>query len=294
MGWKRTILNGTLILLLSLLVCGKPIQSADVPKIEMDPKKQTVTITMIDKKRSSSTYFETVGFTVCLEKTNGKPLSGGKGSYGIFWLSDGEKDSNDLDNGFVETTFTFPEAKVDKAFQAAGIDYQKLKDSNNKIYFNGIMVTHYSYGTSGKKYTLSGILATAPWGSRTQEDLKKRFDIKMEYQPGPVPVQLTYSLREDGKQSALYRAYNNKNGTNYTKSQWTKSSTSTALNKGGGLGFTKASYKKNSALRINGYSFPAKLSKVVDGIGEDYYLWKVYVADLGTKQTNHSDGYYFF
>ena len=133
---------------------------------------------VIDTAASTVTTWRTEGFTVKSKKTYGDPT---KGKRGEFWLKDGNMKSW-TEGKITLTSFTFPQNKVTKQLQNAGINAQTLKESGGYVYLNAIIQVYENGKPTGEYYrTLEGIKHARGW--HNPNDFDDRFDIEIQYAP---------------------------------------------------------------------------------------------------------------
>ena len=101
-----------------------------------------------DTAASNTTTWHTEGFIVKSKKTYGDPT---KGKRGEFWIKDGEGESV-TEGGITSTIFTFPENKVTKQLQNAGINAETLKESGGYVYLNAIIQVYENGKPTGEYY----------------------------------------------------------------------------------------------------------------------------------------------
>lgn len=222
---------------------------------EAKMEKGVVIYVTTDTTATAATTWRTEGFTVKKEKTFGDPTAMPKGK---FMLTDGEKRST-VDGNITTTTFTFPEAKVSKEFDQAGIDAKSLEQNGGVAYLNGVFRV-YSNGRvdSGYYNTLNGIKNARGWANKN--DFDDHFDIKLRYDGKKVPVYLT-TMR-----------WSSKNGYVVDKRE--------LIGK-----FSSRSYYSTTTSGI-----PADYKSPVSG--SKLYLFQTHLAKWSDKESVHSNGTY--
>lgn len=88
-----------------------------------------IIFTTIDTKATSNIRWETVGFTIRRDKTNGNPLK--DSNYAVLYLSSGEKTTKNLANGNVEIQFKFSNDKVIEALKNCN-NMENLQNKDRK------------------------------------------------------------------------------------------------------------------------------------------------------------------
>jgi len=159
-----------------------------------------------DTAATTNTTWETIGFTVRRDKSNGNALK--DDNYATFMLKSGQKREDDIGGGKKEVTFYLTKKQVNVAL--AGTDLETIKD-NDELYLNGIIKVHNGSNGAGPYYTLNGIKNAENW--RNPNDFDDRFDVKIVYNAGDqkYPVTITYQLYQSGS----YTAIETKNYGNY-------------------------------------------------------------------------------
>ena len=148
---------------------------------------------VIDTAASTVTTWRTEGFTVKSKKTYGDPI---KGKRGEFWLKDGNVKSW-TEGKITLTSFTFPENKVTKQLQNAGINAETLKESGGYVYLNAIIQVYENGKPTGEYYrTLEGIKHARGWNN--PNDFDDRFDIEIQYAPANQKVTLIFKALVNG------------------------------------------------------------------------------------------------
>ena len=200
-----------------------------------------------DTTASTVTTWRTEGFTVKSKKTYGDPT---KGRRGEFWLKDGEVKSWQED-GETSTIFTFPENKVTKQLQNAGINAQTLKESGGYVYLNAIIQVYENGKPTGEYYrTLEGIKHARGWNNL--DDFDDRFDIEIQYAPAKQKVTLIFKALVNGTYMDLGKE-------------------------------DQGAYPTHSFFATSGTNIPMKKSSL-DG-SEQYYLYEVYYKNIGISKS---------
>lgn len=246
--------------------------------------------TTLDKKAVSYPTWETVGFTLrpdkVLEKHDGNPLW--DNNYAKILLQDGWKKNIPIGNtGDTNTQFTIPEEYVSKAVEKANVTVDSLNTSGYYIYLNGIFHINYSATRhSAKIYTLKEIMypGTVNWAN--PNDFKDRFDVPVKFKPKAQPVQITY-METNSNVKTTFKTIKNSDGI-WTKDY--KDDTNYTYTDGCGLGFSTSSYPTLTQVKTSGYSIPMKKSKIVNGVTEEYYLYRVHWSKLKDEIKSTSTG----
>ena len=219
-----------------------------------------------DTTASTVTTWRTEGFTVKNKKTYGDPT---KGRRGEFWLKDGEVKSW-IKGGITLTSFTFPENKVTKQLQNAGINAQTLKESGGYVYLNAIIQVYENGKPTGEYYrTLEGIKHARGWNN--PNDFDDRFDIEIQYAPANqnpndfddrFDIEIQYAPANQ-KVTLIFKALVNGTYIDLGKKE-------------------QGAYPTHSFFTTSGRNIPMKKSSF-DG-SEQYYLYEVYYKNIGIWQ----------
>lgn len=250
-------------------------------------EKGNITWTTLDDAAVRYPTWETRGFTLRPDKC----LPGGNprkdNNYATLMLKDGWKIDVPIGNGKTNTTFKIPKDDVAAAVDKAKVTPQTLKDNSYYIFLNGIFRINYSSTKySSLIYTLNGIMypGTVSWS--TPGDFRDRFDVPVKFDPEPQPVQVKYMELNSGVKSTIKTIKN-------TDSIWAKDYTndpSFTYQEGCGLGFKEYEYPTLKEVKTNGESIPLKKSKIVNGVTEEYYLYRVHWSKLTDKLNTTASG----
>lgn len=251
-------------------------------------KNGTITWTTVDKKAVTYPTWETVGFTLrpdkCLPVGNPRQDS----NYATILLQDGWKTSEPIGNtGKINTTFIIPKDNVSKAVEKANVTVETLKDNSYYIYLNGIFHINFSVTRhSAKIYTLKEIMYPGSINWANPNDFRDRFDVPVPYEPEPQPVQITY-METNSNVKTTFKTIKNTNAV------WTTEyidNSNYTYEDGCGLGFSTSSYPTLKDVKTSGYSIPMKKSKIINGVTDEYYLYRVHWSKLTDEIKTTSTG----
>jgi hypothetical protein len=241
----------TLVLIFSIVV--------DVPKVMAASDAEMLQngnfyFNTTDTEATTNITWETIGFTVRRDVSNGNPLKDNK--YATFMLKSGQKTEKDLPGGKKSVTFFLTKSQVNAALK--GTDLETIKD-NDVLYLNGIIKVKNGTKAQDTYYTLDGIKGAEDWYNT--KDFDDRFDVRIYYEAGDpeYPVKITYQLYQSGNYIS--------DGSTYYKNEDQNSDTPVLFKTHDDI---KVTYKNISKSRT---------------VGKDtYYLYRVYYQDLPSKK----------
>ncbi|SHL10207.1 hypothetical protein SAMN02745136_04092 [Anaerocolumna jejuensis DSM 15929] len=240
-------------LIIGLIAPGRAAH-AEKPEVTFDKITGEFTFTTIDTKATTNIRWNTIGFTVCREPTQGYPRKDTDGDsktqdWAYFDIKKGQKDQYPYGDGVhVKVTFKFDKDQVNAAFKNTKLD--EIKD-NDIIYFNGVFdiiyngtedKEHIYYNLSGKPY---GIATAAPWNDT--KDFDDRFDLSVLFHDGDNKYPITIERR----------IYSNSTSTLYDNTDYPKQ-------------------KKNTTFSTSWHNVTNKINTN----GKEYYLYRLYYTNL--------------
>ncbi len=249
-----------------------------------------VTWTTKDDKRSGYPYWETVGFTLradeCVDLHGGNPRYAKP--YGSINLQSSWKIDIPMGNtGYTQTKFTIPVKVVSKAVEKAKVTPETLEKSRYCIYLNGIFKVHKSATKiSSYIYTMNGIMYPSGVTWATPLDFRDRFDVPVPFDPPPQPVQIKYMETNHNYKTTIKTIKNSDEiwGLRYHEDA------NYTYEDGNGLDFASNSYPTLKTVNASGYSIPMKKSKIVNGVTEEYYLYRVHWSRLTDEEKDTATG----
>jgi hypothetical protein len=238
-----------LICLLSLLLPlnTKVIKAENTEnKADIDKATGNFTYATTDTKATTNTTWETIGFTVRREKTYGNPLI--DGNYAKLMLKSNQKKEEENPDGTVTVTFYLKKSQVNEALKGTALEGIKDKDI---LYLNAIIRVKNGRNGPGPYYTLNSIKNAEAW--KNPNDFNDRFDIIVEYSPGPpeYPVKISYVLYQSGNYTEDGYAYYKNEKENSKK---------------------EVLFKTHDEIKVTGKNIPELRVKNK----EKYYLYRVY------------------
>lgn len=149
--------------------------------------------TTTDTAATTNITWETIGFTVRRDISNGNPLKDNK--YATFMLKSGQKVEIPNPSGTKTVTFYLTKKQVNDALDDTNLATIK---KNDELYLNGIIKVHNGTKAQDTYKTLEGIKNAESWANRN--DFNDRFDVRIYYNPGEgtYPVTITYQLYQSG------------------------------------------------------------------------------------------------
>lgn len=229
-----------IICLILLMLPTTPIQMAKAATDAKMYPNGNFEFTTTDTTATTNITWETIGFTVRRDESNGNPLK--DKNYATFMLKEKQKREVENANGTTTVTFYLTKAQVNEALKDTTL--ATIKD-NDILYLNGIIKVNNGTKEQDLYYTKTGIKNAEKWANA--DDFEDRFDVKITYKAGDedYPVTITYQLYQSG---------------NYIPA--------------GNLDCGE--YKNHETFTANSSNIPD--SKISDG--ETYYLYRVYYQNL--------------
>lgn len=221
---------------------------------------------------SKNPHWKTVGFYITKEPTGKNGKEGTKASNCIFFdnMPKGCKTDETKKNGLVYTTFTIPYKYVLQLCKKAGVNYDSLQKTGDKIYLQGVLqgykpstgkaLTERCYTYSQMKKTRYGRTINGHywsgiwWPNSCNNGWRERYDIPVNYVAQESPVTINYYQWYKSKWRLVTSVTNSKagriekdaNGNYFTRnintgddSQWQSSVTGKgSIAEGNGLGLS--------------------------------------------------------
>ena len=170
-----------------------PVQKAKAATDAKMLRNGNFNFTTVDTAATTNITWETIGFIVRRDISNGNPLK--DKNYAKFMLKDGQKIEEDLGGGKTQVTFYLTKKQVNQALK--GTELEKIKD-NDELWINGIFKVKNGTNGAGPYYTLNDIKNAEDWIDDTT--FEQRFDVRIYYNAGEekYPVTINYQLYQSG------------------------------------------------------------------------------------------------
>lgn len=238
---KRVLSIICVLLILLPALPSKKVGAALEAKMHPDGSFQ---FTTTDTVATTNITWETVGFTVRRDRSNGNPLKDDK--YAKFMIDPKQRDEGKtLPDGTKQVTFYLTKEQVNDALKET--DLETIRN-NDILYLNGIFKVHNGTRGSGPYYTHDSIYNAEGW--KDKSNFMQRFDVKITYNAGnqEYPVEINYQLYKSGKYYQVEKK-------DYEKGK---------------------KFKTHDEIKLTWNQIPAKR---MEG-GQEFYLYRVYYKNL--------------
>lgn len=293
---KRNGLRKWLAFLLAavLIVSGCLVPAKDAAaglyspnEADVDMNDGTITFTLSAKRRTSSTFFRTVGYIITEEDEPGNYLTAEQKSHYFYIPGTGHDnrvydiancrcESDDrVDGDTIYTTFTICRNCVAHACSRGEeyIDFDRIYANGGYIYLQGIIDVYVSGRLKATCDDYWKVKKLGVFGTGTLGDIQKRYNMKVKYKPSAATVTVRQWIYD--KESGQFIPVSSQNAENRVSSY-------------NASGYTGSNWPVGGTFSCNSTYLPDTLQYD----GKTYYLYRTHWSRLEDEEQVYSNGTY--